>query len=76
MSVVRLGQDAVDALEHAMQGVQTHDPHHVECAGWDPGLIGQRSASRVAIVDDTLVEHEVTVVLRRAPRRQRRRRRR
>ena len=72
MSVVRRRKDAVEALEHAMQGVQTYDPHGVESRGWDPGLIGKRSAARVRIVDDTPVEHEVTVVMPPLPRHERR----
>jgi hypothetical protein len=69
MSVVRRRKDAVDALEHAMQGVQTVDPHRIESRSFDPGLIGKRSAARVKIGDDTPMEHEVTVVMRRRPRR-------
>lgn len=68
MSVVRRRKDAVDALEHAMQGVQTVDPGGVESRDWDPGLIGKRSAARVEILGDTPVEHEVTVVMPRLPR--------
>jgi hypothetical protein len=63
MSVIKRRKDAVDALEHAMQGVQTYDPERIESRDWDPGLIGKRSAARVHIVDDTPVEHEVTVVI-------------
>jgi hypothetical protein len=71
MSVVRRRKDAVDALEHAMQGVQTYDPHRIESRDWDPGLIAKRSAARVRIADDTPVEHEVTVVMPALPRRDR-----
>jgi hypothetical protein len=63
MSVVRRRKDAIDALEHAMQGVQTYDPHHIESRDWDPGLIGKRSAARVTLLDDTPVEREVIVVI-------------
>jgi hypothetical protein len=73
MSVVRRRKDAVDALEHAMQGVQTVDPHRIESRDWDPGLIGKRSAARVEIIGDIPVEHEVTVVMHRVPRGERRR---
>jgi hypothetical protein len=73
MSVVKLRRDAVDALEHAMQGVQTYDVERIEGRDWDPGLIGKRSAARVQIVDDTPVEHEVTIVMRRHTDRGRRR---
>ncbi len=73
MSVVRRRRrDAVDALEHAMQGVQTYDPHHIESRDWDPGLIGKRSAARVRMLDDIPVEHEVTVVMGRTPHRRHR----
>ncbi|HWJ56482.1 MAG TPA: hypothetical protein VNR90_09680 [Vicinamibacterales bacterium] len=71
MSVVRRRKDAVDALEHAMQGVQTYDPHRIESRDWDPGLIGKRSAAHVEILDDTPVEHEVTIVTGKVPRRER-----
>jgi len=71
MSVLRRKKDAVDALEHAMQGVQTVDPHRIESRDWDPGLIGKRSAARVEVLGDTPVEHEVTVVMPRLPRRER-----
>lgn len=73
MSAVRRRRDAVDALEHAMQGVQTYDPHRIENRDWDPGLIGKRSAARVQILDDVPVEHEVTIVMPRLPRTPRRR---
>jgi hypothetical protein len=71
MSVVKRRRDAIDALEHAMQGVQTHDPQRIESHDWDPGLIGKRSEAHVRIVDDTPVEHEVTVRMGRRPRRER-----
>jgi hypothetical protein len=70
---VRRRRDAVDALEHAMQGVQTYDPHRIESRDGDPGLIRKRSAARVRIVDDVPVEHEVTIVMPRLPRGSRRR---
>ena len=71
MSVVKHRKNAVDALEHAMQGVQTYDPERIESREWDPGLIGKRSAARVRISDDTPVEHEVTIVVRDRPSRDR-----
>jgi hypothetical protein len=71
MSIVRRRKDAIDALEHAMQGVQTYDPHRIESRDWDPGLIGKRSAARVELSSDTPVEHEVTVVMRRRSHRRR-----
>jgi hypothetical protein len=73
MSAVRRRRDLVDALEHAMQGVQTHDPYRIESRDWDPGLIGKRTAARVQVVDDTPVEYEVIVHV--GGRRTRRRRR-
>ena len=74
MSVVRRRRDAIDALEHAMQGVQTNDPHRIESRDWDPGLIGKSSAASVRMVDDTPVEHEVTIKVGRPLPRKRRRR--
>ena len=68
MSVVRRRKEAIDALEHAMQGVQTYDPHRVESRSFDPGLIGKSSAARVRMAGDTPVEHEVTVVMPALPR--------
>jgi hypothetical protein len=69
MSVVRRRRDPIDALEHAMQGVQTSDPHLSESRSWDSGLIGKRSESTVRALYDTPVEREVTVVVPRSPRR-------
>jgi hypothetical protein len=71
MSLVRRRKDAVDALEHAMQGVQTYDPHRVVDRDADPGLIARQSAARVRLGDDTPMEHEVTVVMPPLPRRKR-----
>ena len=71
MSIVRRRKDAVDVLEHALQGVQTYDPQCIDRTGRDPGLIGKRSAARVQLADDTPVEHEVTVVMRRRSHRER-----
>jgi hypothetical protein len=70
MSVVKRRRDAIDALEHAMQGVQTTEKHRIESRGYEPGIIGKRSHVRIDVRDDTPVEHEVTVVMRR-PRRER-----
>jgi hypothetical protein len=72
MSIVRRRKDAIDALEHAMQGVQTYDPHRIEGRDGDPGLLGKRSAAHVELSGDTPVEHEVTVVMRRRSQRARR----
>jgi hypothetical protein len=74
MSTVRRRRDAIDALEHAMQGVQTTEPKPIERRDDDPGIIGKRSEVRIDVRDDdTPVEHEVTVVLPWRPRRERRR---
>jgi len=72
MSVIRRRTGAVDALEHAMQGVQTSDPHRIESRSWDPGLIGKRSGSSVRMFGDTPVEREVTIVMPRSPRKRER----
>jgi hypothetical protein len=61
MSVVRRRKDAIDALEHALRGVQTHDPQRIDARDRDPGLIGKSSEARVRFLDDTPVEHEVIV---------------
>jgi hypothetical protein len=71
MSVVKRRRDAIDALEHAMQGVQTSESRRIESRRDDAGIIGKRSEVRIAIPDDTPVEHEVTVVMPRLPRRER-----
>jgi hypothetical protein len=71
MSVVKRRRDAVDALEHAMQGVQTTEKHRVQSRADDAGIIGKRSDVRIVVRDDTPVEHEVTVVMRRRRRRER-----
>ena len=74
MTVVRVLGDAVDALEHAMKGVQTTEERHIESHDDEPGIIGKRSDVRIDVRDDdNPVEHEVTVVMRRQ--RQRRRER-
>ena len=72
MSVIKRRKDAVDALEHAMQGVQTYDSERIESRDGDPGLIGKRSAARVRIGNDTPVEYEVTIVMRERSHRRRR----
>ncbi len=71
MSVVRRRKDAIDALEHAMRGVQTTEPPAIESRSDETGVIGKRSGVRIDARDDTPVEHEVTVVMRRLPRRRR-----
>ena len=70
MSVVRRRRDAIDALEHAMQGVQTTEGGRIESRDDDPGLIGKRSEVAIEVRDDdTPMEHEVTVVMRPLPHR-------
>jgi len=73
MSVVKRRRDAVDALEHAMRGVQTSEQNRIESRYNEPGIIGKRSDVRLDVRDDVPVEHEVTVVMKRLPRRTRRR---
>ena len=63
MSVVKRRRDAIDALEHAMQGVQTTEKRPVRSRDYDPGIIGKRSEVRINVHDDTPVEREVTVVI-------------
>jgi hypothetical protein len=70
MSVVKRRRDAIDALEHAMGGVQTtEEKAAIERRDHDPGIIGKRSDVHIDVREDTPVEHEVTVVMRRLPRR-------
>jgi len=68
MSVVRRRREAIDALEHALQGVKTYDDHKIVSRNWDPGIIGQRSAVEVDVRDGEPDEREVVVVM---PRRRR-----
>jgi hypothetical protein len=71
MSIVKRRRDAIDALEHAMGGVQTtEEKPAIEQRDHDPGIIGKRSDVRIDIREDnTPVEREVTVVMPRLPRR-------
>jgi hypothetical protein len=69
VSVVKRRRDAVEALEHAMQGVQTTWLRRIERRSRTRGLVRIRSAVRLEPLDDTPVEHEVTVVMRPLPRR-------
>ena len=72
MTVVKRRRDAVDTLEHAMRGVQTTEERGLESSHEDPGIIGKRSEVRIDLPDDdTPLEREVTVVMRRRPRRAR-----
>jgi hypothetical protein len=70
MSVVRRRRDAIEALEHAMRGVQTTEKRPLVRPNEGAGIIGKRS--EVELADDTPVEHEVTIVMPRIPRRRER----
>ena len=71
MTVVKRRRDAVDALEHAMRGVQTTEERGIESSRDDPRIMGKRSEVRIDLAgDDTPVEHEVTIVMRKRPRRE------
>jgi len=72
MSIVKRRRDAIDALEHAMQGVRTTGKEAIGQISDDPGIVGQSSDIRIEVRDDTPVEHEVTVVMPRLPRRRER----
>jgi hypothetical protein len=72
MSVVKRNGDGVDAFEHAMQGVHTSNDHEIVSVTHQRGLIGTSSSSQIAEADDTPLEREVIVKMRR--RRSRRRR--
>jgi len=69
MSIVKRRRDAIDALEHAMQGVRSTGKEAIGQIRDDPGIIGTSSDVRVEVRDDTPVEREVTVVMPRLPRR-------
>ena len=72
MSVVRRRRDAIEALEHAMQGIQTTEDRRIETYDHESGIIGKRSEVRIDVRNyDTPVVREVTVVMRRLPRRER-----
>jgi len=66
MSVVRRRRDGVEALEHAMQGVQTVEPRSFGSHSGDPAILGRRSSLCVDACDAT-VERELTIVMRRLP---------
>ena len=67
MSVVRRRRDGVEALEHAMQGVQTVEPRSFGSHSGDPAILGRRSSLCVDACDATSVERELTIVMRRLP---------
>jgi hypothetical protein len=72
MGVVKRNTDGVDAFEHAMQGVHTSNDHEIVSVTWEPGLIGTSSSRQVSEADDTPLEREVIVKMRRRPSRRRR----
>ena len=68
--VKRERKGAVDALEHALQGVHTSE-NHERIISFDrkPGLIGSRAVVQIDVVNDSPCEREVIVNLHRQPRR-------
>lgn len=68
--VKRERKGAVDALEHALQGVHTSE-NHERIISFDrkPGIVGSRSVVKIDVVNDSPWEREVIVNLRREPRR-------
>lgn len=72
--VKREKNGAVDALEHALQGVHTSD-NHERIISFDrkPGFVGVRSVVQVDVVDDSPWAREVIVNLHHEPRRRPRR---
>ena len=68
--VKRDRKGAVDALEHALQGVHTSENHErIISFDQNPGIIGTRAMVQVDVVNDSPWEHEVIVNLHREPRR-------
>ena len=59
---------AVDALEHALQGVHTSE-NHERIISFDPkpGINGTRAVVQVDVVNDSPYEREVIVNLHRDP---------
>ncbi len=74
MGGVKRTRSGIDALEHALRGVQTSENHErIVSFGRHLGLISEsRSVVKVDVMDDSPVEQEVTVYL---PDRRRHRRR-
>jgi hypothetical protein len=71
--VKRTKNGAVDALEHALQGVHTSENHErIISFDRNPGLMGTRSVVQVDVVNDSPYEREVIVNLHRDPPRSRR----
>lgn len=68
--VKRTKKDAVDALEHALQGVHTSENHErIISFNRSPGVIGTRAVVKIDVVNDSPYEREVIVHLQRQPRR-------
>jgi hypothetical protein len=61
MSGLKRTRDAIDMLEHAMQGVHTSNDHKIISFSRDAGLIGTRSTVEIESLDDTPQEREVVV---------------
>ena len=72
--VKRERKGAVDALEHALQGVHTSE-NHERIISFDrkPGIVGTRSVVQIDVVNDSPWEREVIVNLGRESRRRSRR---
>jgi hypothetical protein len=72
--VKRERKGAVDALEHALQGVHTSENQkRVISFDRNPGMLGTRSVVQIDVVNDSPWEREVIVNLHREPRRRSRR---
>lgn len=68
--VKRTKKGAVDALEHALQGVHTSENHErIISFNRTPGLTGTRAIVQIDVVNDSPCEREVIVHLQRSPRR-------
>ena len=60
--VKRERKGAVDALEHALQGVHTSENHErIISFDRNPGIVGTRSVVSVDVVNDSPWEREVIV---------------
>lgn len=72
--VRRTKHGAIDALEHALQGVHTSE-NEKRIISYDrkPGFVGSRGVVQIDVVNDSPWEREVIVNLNREPRRRPRR---
>jgi hypothetical protein len=61
MSGLKRTRDAIDMLEHAMQGVHTSNDHRIIGFSRHAGLIGTRSGVEIDSLDDSPDEREVVV---------------